>query len=243
MVTSGSWPASCDPESPFGPSLFWGVAGWVWHNDGVAMGSPQDPEPELALQRSLLRRAQAGDRAALGQLYRAFAPRLYRSVLMPRLGNAQAAEDALSETFRTLIEHLHNVDAESRSLYVWLARVARNKATDQHRARQRGGRALASFEPMLKPLRADADLGPEAEMEQRDNRLLLAHHVERVMDELNPRYRRALTLRFIEDRTRAECAAAMEVRLGTFDVLLLRAVRAFHRTWEVKVGSAGEEVS
>ena len=49
---------------------------------------------------------------------------------------------------------------------------------------------------------------------------------------LNPRYRRALELRFFEERSRQECAAALEVKLGTFDVLLLRALRAFRKEWD-----------
>ena len=49
---------------------------------------------------------------------------------------------------------------------------------------------------------------------------------------INPRYSRALTLRFLEDRPRADCAALLDVKLGTFDVLLLRAVRAFRAQWQ-----------
>ncbi len=48
---------------------------------------------------------------------------------------------------------------------------------------------------------------------------------------INPRYRRALELRFFEDQDRDRCAAALEVKIGTFDVLLLRALRAFRAAW------------
>ena len=33
-----------------------------------------------------------------------------------------------------------------------------------------------------------------------------------------------------------ECAAAMDVKLGTFDVLLLRALRSFRKEWDALVG-------
>ena len=52
------------------------------------------------------------------------------------------------------------------------------------------------------------------------------------MDEINPRYKRALTLRFLEDRPRVECAELLEVKVATFDVLLLRALRAFRERWQ-----------
>ena len=56
--------------------------------------------------------------------------------------------------------------------------------------------------------------------------------VESTLNRINPRYRRAIELRFFEDRGRTECADAMEVKIGTFDVLILRALRAFRRAWE-----------
>ena len=57
-----------------------------------------------------------------------------------------------------------------------------------------------------------------------------------MLEAINPRYRRAIELRFLEDKSREECAGAMEVKLGTFDVLLLRALRAFRKEWDALVG-------
>ena len=53
-----------------------------------------------------------------------------------------------------------------------------------------------------------------------------------LLEQINPRYRRAIELRLLEDRERQACADALEIKLGTFDVLLLRAVRAFRAEWE-----------
>jgi RNA polymerase sigma-70 factor (ECF subfamily) len=190
-----------------------------------------EPEPpELHWERERVARARAGDRGAFAELYRAFAPRLYARVLLPSLGDAQAAEDALSETFRALIEHLPELRADQASLWPWLCRVARNKAMDMHRARSRTRRALVSFESLLAPLGAAPDAG--ADLETHDGRARLRARVASVLATLSLRYRRAIELRFLEDRSREQCAALMEVRLGTFDVLLLRALRAFRRQWE-----------
>jgi RNA polymerase sigma-70 factor (ECF subfamily) len=46
---------------------------------------------------------------------------------------------------------------------------------------------------------------------------------------LHPRYARALTLRVLEERSREECAAALEVSTATFDVVLHRAVAALKK--------------
>lgn len=211
----------------------------LWHNhspmarDGRPLGEQQ---LDLQQEQALLLQAQRGERAALEALYRSFAPRLYTQVLMPALGDAQAAQDALADTFRSFIERIHDLSANEQTLFAWLARVARNRAIDMHRARARGGRALMSFESMLGALRDSSDHNPERALEQRASHASLKGHVHAVLEQLNPRYRRALQLRFLEDRSRAQCAELMEVKLATFDVLLLRALRSFHKAFIAQAG-------
>lgn len=191
----------------------------------------------LARERELVRGARRGERMAVTTLYRTFAPRIYARVLMPRLGDAQAAEDALSETFRTALERLDTFDDRGMSIYFWLTRIAVNKATDMHRVRARTRRALASFEALLAPLRPSSPR-PEKALEERERVSALRDQVATVLERINPRYRRAIALRFLEDKSREACAAEMDVKLGTFDVLILRALRAFRREWEALVDVA-----
>lgn len=194
----------------------------------------------LRWERRRLELARQGDRQAFAELYEAYAGRLYSRVLMPRLGNPQAAEDALSETFRTLLEKIDGYEDKGVSIWFWLTRIAVNKATDMHRVRGRTSRALASFESLLAPLR-DAPPNPGVAVEARDERERLGQGVRQVLSTINPRYRRAIELRFLEDRSRQDCADALEVKLGTFDVVLLRALRAFRKEWEAVVGAAEPE--
>jgi RNA polymerase sigma-70 factor (ECF subfamily) len=196
-----------------------------------AFVSGQSFEPSVeAWERACIERARSGDREAFAELYRAFAPRLYARVLMPKLGNAAAAEDALSETFRTLIEHLPRLHADGSSLWPWLCKVAANKAVDVHRRSARTRRALVQFEGLLGPLEHALDAGAEHETSSR--RAALRARVGQVLAAITPRYRRAIELRFIEDLPRERCAELLEVKLGTFDVLILRALRAFRQEWE-----------
>jgi len=194
----------------------------------------------LRWERRCLDRARRGDRQAFAELYEAYAGPLYSRVLMPRLGNPQAAEDALSETFRTLLEKIDRFEDKGVSIWFWLSRIAVNKATDMHRVKGRTSRALASFESLLAPLRHGPD-NPGVAVEDRDERRRLAARVHTVLESINPRYRRAIELRFLEDRPRQDCADALDVKLGTFDVVLLRALRAFRKEWEAAVGAAEPE--
>jgi len=186
---------------------------------------------DLAWERSCLARMRRGDRDGFSDLYRAFAPKLYREILMPKLGHAQAAEDALAETFASFLEQHAQLEAHDQSLMHWLARVASNKATDAQRKKTRALRLVASFGSLVEPLRENADAGDVlAEQQLRE---LAAREVTRLLATLNPRYRRALELRFFEERTREQCAELLEVKVATFDVLILRALRAFRRDWEL----------
>ena len=186
-----------------------------------------------------MRRARRGDREAFAELYEAFAGRLYARVLLPKLGDAAAAEDALAETFRTALERLDRFEHRGVSVWYWLARIAGNKALDQHRAHARRGRALVGFEQLIVPGLPEQPR-PDAGLNERQETGALRQHVGEVLEGINPRYRRAIELRFFEERSRADCAETMEVKLGTFDVVLLRALRAFRKEWTRVVGPGRE---
>ncbi len=192
----------------------------------------------LAWEQDCVRRARAGDRGAFAELYRAFAGPLYAQCLLPRLGSRAAAEDVLAETFRVLLESLDGFRHEGKSIWFWIVRVAVNKANDAHRASARKGRALASYEKLVEPI-APAQLTPDSELELAERAERLKALVGRALERINPRYRRAIELRVIEERSREECAAALEVKIGTFDVLVLRALRAFRSEWEAVLGEHG----
>jgi RNA polymerase sigma-70 factor (ECF subfamily) len=189
------------------------------------------PERDLVWEKRCLSRIRKGDMQAFGELYNAFANRLFTRVLLPTLGDRAAAEDALAETFKTALEKIGTFEEKGVSVFHWLARIGKNKALDMHRSRERTGRALCNFEGMLAPLLGDSPLpGNGLQAEEEGRRLREA--VGRVLEKLNPRYKKVIELRFLEDRSRKECAEMLELKLGTLDVLVLRALRAFRKQWE-----------
>lgn len=183
----------------------------------------------LQEERRCLDELRRGDRTAFSRLYRAFAQPLFARVLLPKLGDREAAEDVLAETFRIMVEKLDQYEDRGGSIWSWLATIAANKARDVERERARRGQALRGFAQLSEALFEATAPGPG---DGAGDAARLQAAVAQVMDELNPRYRRALTLRFLEDRPRVECAALLEVKIGTFDVLLLRALRSFRERWQ-----------
>ena len=192
----------------------------------------------LEQERRLLDELRRGDRTAFAQLYRAFAQPLYARVLLPKLGDRQAAEDVLAETFRIMLEKLDQYEDRGGSIWSWLATVAANRARDVERERARRGQALRGFALLSAPL---LDAQPPGPGDDAGDSARLQAAVAQVMEELNPRYRRALTLRFLEDRPRVECAELLEVKVATFDVILLRALRAFRERWQATVAATAPD--
>jgi RNA polymerase sigma-70 factor (ECF subfamily) len=182
---------------------------------------------ELDAERRLCERAKTGDRRALGELLAGHGPRLYRSVLLPRLGSKAAAEEALSLTYVKVIERFGQFEWQNVGVYPWLRVVALRVALDQLRARKR---ELLFDGPDLE---REIDQG---EREARDARALEAHdlqfcrvRVEALLGRIHPRYAEAIRLRVLEERPRNEAAAALGVAVGTFDVVLHRAMVALRK--------------
>jgi RNA polymerase sigma-70 factor (ECF subfamily) len=188
----------------------------------------------LAEERQCLAALRRGDRRAFDRLFEVYARPLYRRVLLPRLGDPSAAEDALAETFRKAFERLDSYRDLGKGLWPYLATVATNQAHDAHREQARRGRVLSSFASLLAPLEQSAGV------ESDGTHLRVA--IDRVLASVNPRYRRAIELRFLDDRSREDCARLMDVKLGTFDVLLLRALRAFRQQWHELIGERPESI-
>lgn len=206
------------------------------------MAASFNSEEWLRWEHERLRLAREGNRRAFDDLYRAFAQPLFVQILMPRLGNREAAEDALAETFRSLLEHVGDFHSESTSVWFWLTRVAVNKATDMHRSQARKSRALASFESMLVPSLAESTT-PRDALEQEHEARLLKQRVQDVLSRIHARYQRVLTMRLFEEKPREECARELEVKVATFDVLFLRSIRAFRSEWEASVKNITSEGS
>jgi len=197
-------------------------------------GHPAEPDAAavISLEEALVRRAQAGDREALRQLLGRHADALFARVILPRVGERATAEDILRATMVTAIEKLGGFRWQGRSIYFWLRQIAANKVIDHHRRNQRTQRLAQSLaaEPEPNP-DALSRSGPEAALIAREEQRQNGDRVRAALERLNPRYRRAIELRLLQELSREECAKQLEVTVGTFDVLLFRAVSSFRRSF------------
>jgi len=194
---------------------------------GLPLAAPE----RLAWERERLAAWKRGERSAFSDLYRAYAGLLYARVVLPLLKHPAAAEDVLADVFERAHGKLDTVRIEDRSIYFWLARIAHNRALDMKRRAKVERLATEKLEGGFVPLTAPPP-SAESTLSMQDEERAVAARIKTALATLNPRYGEALRLRILEERSREHCAAALGVTVATFDVVLLRALRAFRTRWQ-----------
>lgn len=183
---------------------------------------------ELDRERSLVEQAQRGDLEALRPIFDRYAPQLYATIALPRMGDSAAAEDVVREALGTAVQKLHKFRWQGRGIYPWLRQITVNKAYDALRKNRRNhalATAFADEQPVESAREDRADHRLIAEQDRAANR----QRIDDAMSRLNDRYRRAIEMRLLDERSRDECAAELAITVGNFDVLFHRAVRAFRK--------------
>jgi len=184
-------------------------------------------DPELEAERILCEQASTGNREALGRLLRKHGPRLYRSVLLPRLGQPAQAEEALSITYIKVVERFDQFSWQSVGIYPWLRVIALRVALDLLRKRKR--EVLFEEQDLERELDAGEREQRSAAALERHDLALARRRVEELLDSLNPRYAMAIRLRILEEKSREDAALALEISVATFDVVLHRAMAALKK--------------
>ena len=90
-----------------------------------------DESRPVEIELETIRLAQAGDEAALAQIYVSYARLIYR-YHYSRVGNPADAEDLTSQTFMAVLESLPRYQHRGR-FTAWMFQIARNKAMDHFR--------------------------------------------------------------------------------------------------------------
>src|SRR4051812_26138657 len=163
-----------------------------------------------------------------------YAAPLYGMVILPRLGDAASAEEVLREALATAVEKIRQFTWQGRSIYPWLRQIAINKVYDVHRQSKRSRRladAMVHEVAVESDPASHADAQLIADQERREHRLRIEH----TLQQLQERYRLAIELRLIQELSREDCAKHLGITIGTFDVVLFRAVRAFRKQFGERV--------
>jgi RNA polymerase sigma-70 factor (ECF subfamily) len=172
-------------------------------------------------EQQLIAQAQ-GSADGVRELYRHYLPSVYAYVAY-RVGQAQDAEDLVSETFLRTIEHLDTFQWRGvHSFRAWLFRIAHNVVQDTQR---RNGKHLATL-PLddLPTLQASALL-PDDLVLQREQ----FAHLRQLIGTLSPRRQEIITLKFFGGLRNQEIAAILQLDERTVAAHLCRGLEDLHR--------------
>jgi len=174
------------------------------------MSAPGKTEPSQAIAR-----ARSGDAEAWGELYREYAPAIFR-FCRRALPTREDAEDATMDVFMKLKDKLVQYD-QTRSFTAWLYKVAANHCWDV--LRRRKTRQDKETEDLEKVPLAHPDPNQlDKLIEQKTS-----EEVRCALNRLGARARMALVMRYYSDMSYDEIADALGVRRAFVGVVLLRA--------------------
>lgn len=174
--------------------------------------------------RELIRSFTSGDEADFAIFYRRFSPGLF-SLVYRILQDQKESEDVLQEAFVQMWKNSATYDASRSSLFTWAVMIARNKAIDRLRARQRRIRIVEAAS-------VEAEVAPAAAVEQADEALSQNDERSRVraaLASLSQPQREAIDLAFFAGMTQAEIATKLGTPLGTVKARIRRGLLALRQ--------------
>jgi RNA polymerase sigma-70 factor (ECF subfamily) len=169
--------------------------------------------------RSLVERAQAGDRLALEELYLIHFDRIY-SYLHLTVGNRHDAEDLTTQTFLKMLEAIGRFRWQSVPFSAWLFRIAHNLAIDHFRSRKR----VQAEDEVPEPAGQEESSAEQQAMESIGQAGMLA-----LIDELSAEQRQVLTLKFLFGFANAEVAGILDKTEGAVKSLQHRALASLQK--------------
>jgi RNA polymerase sigma-70 factor (ECF subfamily) len=160
-----------------------------------------------------------------------YAPPLFSAVILPRVRDRAEAEDVLREVLARAVAALPRFSDRGIGVWPWLRRIAVHALVDRARRRGAAERAMEAYMHEVEVARAGRADDAERAWLDAEEAAVQTRRLGAALALVPERYRRAIELRVLEERPRADVAAAMGVSVATFDVLLHRALAALRKAW------------
>ncbi|WP_189106185.1 sigma-70 family RNA polymerase sigma factor [Streptomyces camponoticapitis] len=171
-------------------------------------------EPEI------LRLARTGDSKAFAALYNEHHETVSRYIMF-RVRDRHLAEDLTSETFLRALRRISTFSWQGRDIGAWLVTIARNIVADYYKSsRFRLEWPTGEMRDMDQMVGDSADVALDT-LAKSDVREIVRTAVAR----LNTRQATVIRLRYLEERSITETAAALNTTTGAVKTMTLRAMQ------------------
>lgn len=192
---------------------------------GVASGTAEPaPAPGLV---ELVRRAQAGDIVAMGQVIVSQQTYVY-SIAMSLMRRPEDAADLTQEAFLRLCQVIGSFRGETK-FTTWLYRLVTNLGLDMLRRRGRRQEATLDGEEDFEVADSDPVVDPAVTVDRHET----TQQIQRALDDLPTAHRLALTLYYFHELKYEEIATVLGLPLNTVKAHIRRGKLALARRLDV----------
>ena len=164
---------------------------------------------DRTIERTIIERAQKGDRAAFGDLVKSYQKRAY-SIAYGFVGNREDALELAQDSFVKAYKAIHRFDLRM-PFYPWLYRIVKNTCLNYIKKRNR--RSESSLNSMMDSGRdfPSPRKGPDHKAILSELKGAVAHALSRISDH----HREIIVLRHIHEKSYAEIADCLDIPHGT----------------------------
>ena len=172
-------------------------------------------------EEKLIKEARRGKSGAFEKLYNHYLGQIYRFIYM-KVSHREEAEDITHEVFMNAWQNIKHYRPRGFPLSSWLYRIARNGVIDHYR--------LKKNHVELETLEADAEVAKVAtSIEVELDQGLTLEKVKDAIRELSHDQQDVILMRFMEELSHDEIAAALDKSVGAVRLIQHRAINALKK--------------
>jgi len=165
-------------------------------------------------EEKLIKSIQGGETHLFGQLYDHYLPKIYRFVLL-KVGQKEESEDIVHDVFINAWQNLGTYSSKGFPFSSWLYHIARNKVIDYYRLKK----PTTHLEDL-----DDSFVKVASNAEKLFDINLDLEKVKSAIQKLTPEQQDVVIMKFVEDLTHQEIAAALNKSEGAVRLLQHRAI-------------------
>ena len=180
-------------------------------------------------EKNHIRQAKKGNQEAFGLLYNHYLPQIYRFIFL-KVSNRTEAEDLTHEVFLSAWQNLPNYKYEGFPFSSWLYQIAKNATIDFYRTAKKNLPIELVNEELVK-------FSPRDPEEL--NTLLELEMIKICIRRLKPEYQDVLIMKFVEDLSHEEIAAALEKSQGAIRLIQHRAIKELRELYGQELKNYG----
>ncbi len=170
-------------------------------------------------EEKIIEAARRGDSGSFDELYSHYVPPIYRFIYM-KVTHREEAEDLTHDVFMSAWQNLHRYRIEGFPFSSWLYQIARNRVIDYYRLKRT---AVSLDDAKARLVKA------ESFVEEGIDRELSVDRVKRTLENLTNDQQDVIIMKFIEDLSNTEIAAALEKSEGAIRLIQHRALNELKR--------------